>query len=114
MMAKGLRSPLEAEKLWEAMACEKEEVKVIKDDRMIPCEREDREGLILLGNGACNSKKFYALTSLHNGSPYVHATGITSFNTSISTNTQLLTSMTLISPSLYRETIARNQTYHNQ
>ena len=45
--------------------------------------------------------------------PYVHATGITNFNTSISTNPQLLTSMTLISPSLYLKTIIRNQTSHS-
>src|SRR3989337_1803592 len=54
----------------------------------------------------------HAPTSSHNGSPYVHATGITNFNTSISTNTQLLTSMTLISPYLYLKTNARNQTSH--
>ena len=61
-----------------------------------------------------NLKINHAPTSLHNGSPYVHATGITNFNTSILTNQQLLTSMTLISPSLYYKTIARNQTYHIQ
>ena len=61
-----------------------------------------------------NKKINHAPTSSHNGSPYVHATGITNFNTSISTNPQLLTSMTLISPALYRKTIARNQTYHIQ
>ena len=44
----------------------------------------------------------------------MHAMGITNLNTSISTNPQLLTSMNLISPSLYRKTIARNQTYHIQ
>ena len=53
----------------------------------------------------------HAPTSSHNGSPYVHATGITNLNTSISTNPQSPTSMTLISPPLYRKTIARNQTY---
>ena len=56
----------------------------------------------------------HAPTSSRDGSPYVHAMGITNFNTSISTNPQLLTSMTLISPSLYHKTIARNQTYHLQ
>ena len=40
----------------------------------------------------------------------MHATGITNSNTSISTNPQLLTSMNLISPSLYLKTNARNQT----
>ena len=59
-----------------------------------------------------NQKLNHAPTSSHNGSPYVHATGITNFNTSISTNPQLLTSMTLISPSLYLKTIIRNQTFH--
>ena len=43
----------------------------------------------------------------------MHATGITNFNTSISTNPQLLTGMTLISPSLYLKTNARNQTSHS-
>ena len=51
-------------------------------------------------------------TSSHNGSPYVHAMGITNSNTSISTNPQLLTIMTLISPSLYLKTNAMNQTSH--
>src|SRR3990170_2899015 len=55
----------------------------------------------------------HAPTSSHNGSPYVHATGITNFNTSISINPQSLTSMTLISPSLYLKTIIRNQTSHS-
>ena len=61
-----------------------------------------------------NQKINHAPTSSHNGSPYVHATGITNLNTSISTNPQLPTSMTPILPSLYRKTIARNQTYHIQ
>ena len=41
----------------------------------------------------------------------MHATGITNLNTSVSTNPQSPTSMTLISPPLYRKTIARNQTF---
>ena len=49
---------------------------------------------------------------MHNDRPYVHASGITNFNTSISTDPQLLSSMTLISPSLYIKTNARNQTSH--
>ena len=61
-----------------------------------------------------NQRTPHAPTSLHNGSPYVHASGITNLNTSISTNPQSPTSMTLISPSLYRKTSARNQTYHIQ
>src|SRR3989337_4377010 len=60
-----------------------------------------------------NQKINHAPTSSHKGSPYVHATGITNFNTSISTNPQLLTSITLISPTLYLKTIKRNQTSHS-
>src|SRR3990170_7743134 len=59
-----------------------------------------------------NQKINHAPTSSHNGSPYVHASGITNLNTSIYTNPQLLTSMTLISPSLYLKPNARNQTSH--
>ena len=59
-----------------------------------------------------NQKINQAPTSLHKGSPYVHATGITNLNTRISTNPELLASMTLISPSLYLKTNARNQTSH--
>ena len=59
-----------------------------------------------------NQKINHALTSSHNGSPYVHATGITNLNTSISLTTQFTTSMTLISPSQCLKTIARNQTSH--
>ena len=47
------------------------------------------------------------------GSPYVHATGITNFNTSISQIHNYSTSMTLISPSSYLKTIIRNQTSHS-
>ena len=57
-----------------------------------------------------NQKINHAPTSSHNGSPYTHASVITNFNTNISTNPQLLTSMTLISPYLYLKTNARNQT----
>ena len=46
--------------------------------------------------------------------PYVHATGLANPNTSISQFHNYSTSMTLISPSLYCKTIARNQTYHIQ
>ena len=60
-----------------------------------------------------NQKINHASTSSHNGSPYVHASGITNFNTSISPNPQLLTSMALISPSLYLKTNSRNQTSHS-
>ena len=59
-----------------------------------------------------NQKRNHAPTSPHNCSPYVHASGITNFNTSISTNPQLHTSTTLISPSLYLKTNARNQISH--
>ena len=42
--------------------------------------------------------------------PYVHATGITNFNTSISQIHNYSTSMTLISPSPYLKTIIKHQT----
>ena len=60
-----------------------------------------------------NQKINHAPTSSHNGSPYVHATGITNFNTSISKIHNYSTSMTLISPSLYLKTIIKYQTSHS-
>ena len=57
-----------------------------------------------------NQKINHAPNSSHNGSPYVHATGITSFNTSISQIHNYSTSMTLISPSPYLKTIIKYQT----
>ena len=61
-----------------------------------------------------NQRTPHAPTSLHNGSPYVHATGLSNLNTSISQFHNYSARMTLISPPLYRKTIARNQTYHIQ
>ena len=55
----------------------------------------------------------HAPTSLHNGSPYVHATGLTNLNTSISQIHNYSTSMTLISPSSYLKTIIKNETSHS-
>ena len=60
-----------------------------------------------------NQKINHAPTSSHNGSPYVHATGITNFNTSISQIHNYSTSTTLISPSPYLKTIIKYQTYHS-
>ena len=69
-----------------------------------------------------NQEINHAPTSSHNGSPYVHATGITNFflnegitnfNTSISQIHNYSTSMTLISPSSYLKTIIKNQTSHS-
>ena len=60
-----------------------------------------------------NQKINHAPASSHNGSPYMHAMGITNFNTSISKIHNYSTSMTLISPSLYLKTIMRNQTSHS-
>ena len=60
-----------------------------------------------------NQKINHAPTASHNGSPYVHATGITNFNTSISQIHNYLTIMTLISPSLYLKTIIKYQTSHS-
>ena len=45
--------------------------------------------------------------------PYVHATGLTNLNTSISQIHSYFTSMTLISPSSYLKTIIKNQTSHS-
>ena len=52
----------------------------------------------------------HAPTLLHNGSPYVHATGITNFNTSISQIHNYSTSTTLISLPPYLKTIIKHQT----
>src|SRR6266511_2957545 len=60
-----------------------------------------------------NQKISHAPTLLHNGSPYVHATGRTNLNTSISQIHNYFTSMTLISPSSYLKTIIMNQTSHS-
>ena len=55
-----------------------------------------------------------APTSQHNERLYVHASGITNLDTKILTKPQSFTSTSHILPSLYRKTIARNQTYHIQ
>ena len=60
-----------------------------------------------------NQKTSHAPTSLHNGSPYVHATGLTNLNKSISQIQNYSTSMTLISPSSYLKTIIKYQTSHS-
>ena len=52
----------------------------------------------------------HAPTSSHNGLLYVHATGITNFNTSISQIHNYSTSMTLIIPSPYLKTIIKYHT----
>ena len=57
-----------------------------------------------------NQKINHAPTSSHNGSPYVHATGITKFRTGISQIHNYSTSMTLLSPSSYLTTIIKHQT----
>ena len=59
---------------------------------------------------ATHKEDNHAPTSSHNGSPYVHATGITNFNTSISQIHNYSTSMTLISQSPYLKTIIKYQT----
>ena len=85
-------------------ACPKRDRLVGKDHRSSPIATHKED----------NQKTPHAPTSLHNGSPYVHATGLANLNTSISQFHNYSTSMTLISPPLYRKTIARNQTYHIQ
>ena len=52
-----------------------------------------------------NQRAHHAPTSLHNGSPYVHATGLANLHTSISQFHNYSTSTTLISPPLYRKTL---------
>ena len=49
----------------------------------------------------------------YSGSPYVHATRITNFNTSVSQIHNYSTSMTIISPSSYLKTIIKYQTSHS-
>ena len=56
-----------------------------------------------------NQKINHAPTSSHNGSPYMHATGITNLNTSIPQIHNYPTSMTLILPSSYLKTIIEHQ-----
>src|SRR3954465_769123 len=58
-----------------------------------------------------NQKINHAPTSSHNGSPYVHATGITNFNTSISQIHNYSTSITLTSPSSYLKTIIKHPSF---
>ena len=58
-----------------------------------------------------NQKINHAPTSSHNGSPYVHATGITNFNTSISQIQNYSTSMTLILSPPYLKTIIMLQSF---
>ena len=74
-----------------------------KDDRSSPAATHKED----------NQKINHAPTSSHNGSPYVHATGITNFNTSIYQIHNHSTSMTLILPSTYLKTIIKNQTSHS-
>ena len=83
------------------LTCSQRYILVGKDHRLSPTATHKED-----------NQKNHAPTSSHNGSPYDHASGITNLNTSISTNPQLLTSMTLISPSLYLKKYARNQTSH--
>ena len=81
-------------------ACSQGDRLVGKDHRLSPTATH-KEG---------NQKINHAPTSSHNGSPYVHATGITNFRTSISQIHNYSTSMTLISPSPYLKTIIKYQT----
>ena len=60
-----------------------------------------------------NEKTPHAPTSLHNGSPYVHATGLANLNTSISQFHNYPTSMTLTLTPLYLKTIIKYQIYHS-
>src|SRR3989337_2628973 len=60
-----------------------------------------------------NQKIPHAPTSLHNGSPYVHATGITNSNTIIPQFHNYSTSTTMILPPLYLKTIIKHQISHD-
>ena len=66
-------------------ACSQGDRLVGKDHRSSPTATHKEE----------KQKINHASTSSHNGSPYVHATGITNFNTSISQIHKYSTSMTL-------------------
>ena len=94
-------------------------VEVIKNQVLRACSQGDR----LVGKDhrssptathkEDNQKIHHAPTSSHNSSQYVHATGITNFNTSISQIHNYSTSMTLISPSPYLKTIIKYQIDHS-
>ena len=84
-------------------ACSQGDRLVGKDHRSSPTATHKKD----------NQKINHAPTSPHNGSPYVHATGITNFRTSISQIHNYSTSMTLISPSSYLKTIIKHQTSHS-
>ena len=84
-------------------ACSQGDRMVGKDHRSSPTATHKEE----------NQKMNHAPTTSHNGSPYVHATGITNFNTSISQIHNYSTSTTLISLSPYLRTIIKYQTSHS-
>ena len=77
------------------------------------CHNKRNSGKVALPQIQCQLQINHAPTSSHNGSPYVHATGITNFRTSISQIHNYSTSMTLISPSSYLKTIIKYQTSHS-
>ena len=60
-----------------------------------------------------NRKIPHPQTSLHNGSPYVHATGITNSNTCIFQFHNYSTSTTMILLPLYLKTIIKHQISHD-
>ena len=86
------------------LACSQGDRLVGKDHRSSPTATHKED----------NYKINHAPTSSHNSSPYVHASGITNLNTNIFTKPQSFTSTSHILASLYRKTIASNQTYHIQ
>ena len=81
-------------------ACPKRDRLVGKDHRSSPTASHKED----------NQKINHASTSSHNGSPYVHAIGITNFYISIFQIHNYSTSMTLILPSSYLKTIIKYQT----
>ena len=84
-------------------ACSQGVILVGKDHRSSPTATRKED----------NKKINHAPTSSHNGSPYVHAMGITKFNTSIPQIHNYSTSMTLISPSSYLKTNIKYQFSHS-
>ena len=58
-----------------------------------------------------NQRTPHVSNLLHNGSPYVHATGLANLNTSISQFHNYSTSTPLISPPLYLKTIYQASTF---
>ena len=82
-------------------ACSQGDILVGKDHRSSPTATHKES----------NQKAPHAPTQLHNGSPYVHATGLANLNTSISQFHNYSTSTPLILPPLYLKTIYQGSNF---